>query len=89
MIKCPYCNHPAMSLGRKAGLGPGRVVGCQSCGKPVATHWIAIFAAVPAFLGGFVLLRSESMLLGIAAVVVGVVAMALLQMYLVPLVKGE
>jgi hypothetical protein len=36
-----------MSLWSKSALGPGRTVNCQSCGKKVQTHWIAIFAAIP------------------------------------------
>jgi hypothetical protein len=78
-----------MSLLQKSALGPGRAVGCRSCGRKVATHWIAIFAAIPAFLGGMVLLKSPSVPLGIAAVVGGVVAMAILQIFLVPLVRAD
>jgi ABC-type uncharacterized transport system permease subunit len=52
-------------------------------------HWIAIFAAVPAFLGGYVLMKSASLPLGLAAAVAGVVAMGLLHTFLVPLVRGD
>lgn len=89
MVKCPYCNRPAMSLLRKSGLGPGRIINCQSCGKPVTTHSMAVFAAIPAFLGGFVFLKSASSLLGVAAIVGGVLAMAFIQTFLVPLVRSE
>jgi hypothetical protein len=89
MVKCPWCGRPAMSLMRKSGLGPGRVINCQSCGKPVTTHSMAVFAAIPAFLGGFVFLKSTSVLLGSGAVVGGVLAMALIQTFLVPLVRSE
>jgi endogenous inhibitor of DNA gyrase (YacG/DUF329 family) len=89
MTKCPYCGRAAMSLSRKSSLGPGRAVACQSCGKKVAAHWTAIFAAIPAFLGGLALMKSESLPLGIAAVVAGVVLMALLHTYLVPLVRSD
>lgn len=89
MVKCPYCGRPAMSLMRKSGLGPGRIINCQSCGKPVTTHSMAVFAAIPAFLGGFMFLKSTSVLLGSAAVVGGILAMALIQTFLVPLVRSE
>ena len=89
MVKCPYCSHPAMSLLRKSALGPGRAVNCQSCGKRVATHWIAIFAAIPAFLGGYTLMKSPSLPLGIAAMAGGLVLMAILQTFLVPLVRSD
>lgn len=89
MIKCPYCHNPAMSLARKAGLGPGRIINCQSCGKPVTTHSMAVFAAIPAFLGGFVFLNSTSTLQGIAAIVGGVLTMAFIQTFLVPLVRSD
>ena len=89
MVKCPYCSRPAMSLMRKSGLGPGRKLDCQSCGKPVTTHSMAVFAAIPAFLGGLVALKSASLLLGGAAVVAGVVTMGLIQTFLVPLVRGD
>ena len=89
MIKCPHCGRPAMSLGRKAGLAPGRVIACQSCGRPVTTHSMAVFAAIPAFLGGFAALRSGSLLLGTMFVMGGVLVMALIQTFLVPLVKGN
>lgn len=89
MVKCPHCQQAAMSLMQKSALGPGRVVSCQSCGKKVATHWVAIFAAIPAFLGGYVLLKSGSSLIGLAAVVGGLLTMAVLQTFLIPLVRSE
>lgn len=89
MTKCPYCGRPAMSLMRKSGLGPGRRIDCQSCGKPVTTHSMSVLAAIPAFLGGLVALRSASLLLGGAAIVGGVLAMGLIQTFLVPLVRSE
>ena len=89
MVKCPYCNGAAMSLGRKAALGPGRAVNCQSCGKAVSSHWTAILAAIPAFLGGLVLMKSEFQPLGFLAVAGGLLVMAALQTFVVPLVRGD
>jgi hypothetical protein len=89
MVKCPYCGGRAMSLMRKSGLGPGRVINCQSCGKAVTTHSMAVLAAIPAFLGGVVFIKSTSSLLGIAAIVAGVFAMALIQTFLIPLVRSD
>ena len=89
MVKCPYCGKTAMSRWRKSALGPGRAVACQSCGRKVAVHWIAIFAAIPAFLGGFVLMKSASIPLGLAAAIAGVLAMGLLHTFLVPLVRAD
>jgi len=89
MVKCPYCSRPAMSLMRKSGLGPGRTINCRSCGKSVTTHSMSVFAAIPAFLAGLVALKSGSLLLGGAAVVAGVLAMGLIQTFLVPLVRSE
>jgi hypothetical protein len=77
-----------MSLWRKSALGPGRAVSCQSCGKMVSAHWSAIFAAIPAFLGGYALMKSESLPLGIAAVVGGVLLMGVLHTYLIPLQRS-
>jgi len=78
-----------MSLARKSGLGPGRVINCESCGKRVTTHPMSIFAAVPAFLGGLFALKSGSMLLGAAYVVAGVLTMAFIQTFIVPLVRTD
>ena len=78
-----------MNFWRKSALGPGRAVNCQSCGKMVSAHWTAIFAAIPAFLGGFVLMKSESLPLGIAAVVGGILIMGVLHTFLVPLVRSD
>ena len=89
MIKCPHCGNPAMSLVRKSGLGPGRTINCQSCGMPVTTHSMGVFAAIPAVLGGFAALNSGSLLLGIAAVVGGILTMAFIQTFLVPLAKSD
>ena len=89
MVKCPYCGRPAMSLMRKSGFGPGRIINCQSCGEAVTTHSMGVFAAIPAFLGGLFALRSGSLLFGIAAVLGGVVAMGLIQTFLVPLVRAK
>ena len=89
MVKCPYCGRPAMSLLRKSGLGPGRVINCQSCGKPVTTHLLGVFAAVPAFLGGLAAVKSGAFLLGGAAILGGVLAMALIQTFLIPLVRSD
>jgi hypothetical protein len=89
MVKCPYCGRPAMSLMRKSGLGPGHTINCQACGKPVTTHAMGVFAAIPAFLGGLVALRSASLLAGGAAVVAGILTMAFIQTFLVPLVRSD
>jgi cytochrome b subunit of formate dehydrogenase len=89
MIKCPYCNRTAMSPLRKSALGPGRVVNCQSCGKKISAHWSGVFAALPAFLGGFALMKSESLLLGLAAVAGGLIMMGMIHTYLVPLTKSD
>jgi hypothetical protein len=89
MVKCPYCHNPAMSLMRKSRLGPGRSVNCQSCGKPVATHSMAVFAAIPAFLGGLAFMKSASLLLGMAAIAGGLLTMGLIQTFLVPLVRSD
>ena len=78
-----------MSFSRKSRLGPGRKIDCQSCGKPVTTHSMAVFAAVPAFLGGVVFMKSNASWLGMAAIAGGVLAMALIQTFLVPLVRSE
>ena len=78
-----------MSLGRKSALGPGRVIRCQSCGKAVAAHWTAVLAAIPAFLGGLAFLKSESLLLGCAAVAGGIFLMGVLHTFLVPLVRSD
>jgi hypothetical protein len=89
MVKCPYCGRDAMSLWRKSGLGPARFVNCQSCGKKVAAHWTVILAAIPAFLGGLTLMKSESLFHGIAAAAGGILIMGLLHTFLVPLVRSD
>jgi len=76
-----------MTLGRKAGLAPGRVIACQACGKPVMTHSAAVFTALLPMFGGFYFLRSGSTLEGVLAIVAGVALMAVLQTFAVPLVK--
>lgn len=78
-----------MSLMRKSGLGPGRTINCQSCGKPVTTHSMSVFAAIPAFLGGIVALKSASLLLGGAAIAGGVLTMGFIHTFLVPLVRSD
>ncbi|HMA88208.1 MAG TPA: hypothetical protein VKP89_05625 [Burkholderiales bacterium] len=55
----------------------------------MAAHWTGILAAIPAFLGGYVLMKSENLPLGIVAVIGGVIAMGVLHTFLVPLVRGE
>jgi hypothetical protein len=77
-----------MTLGQKASLGPGRIVRCRSCGGGVAAHPVAILAALPAFMGGFAMLKSESAVLGMAAIVAGLAAMALVHTFAVPLIKS-
>ena len=89
MVKCPYCKREAMSHFRKSALGPGRVVSCQSCGKKISAHWTGVFAALPAFLGGFALMKSESVPLGLAAVAAGILVMGLIHTFLVPLIKSD
>jgi ribosomal protein S27E len=89
MVQCPYCKRTAMTLWRKAALGPGRAVNCQSCGKKVAVHWTAVFAAIPAFLGGYVLMKSGSSLLGFGAVAGGILLMGMLHTFLIPLVRND
>ena len=78
-----------MTLFQKSALGPGRAVACRACGKAVATHWLAIFAAIPAFLGGFALMRADYQPIGFLAVACGLVAMAALQTFAIPLVRSD
>ncbi len=87
--RCPHCGRAAMSLWRKSSLGPSRVVACQACGKKVAVHWVAFLAAIPALLGGFALLKSASVVLGVVAVVAGILLMGVLHTFLVPLARGD
>ncbi len=89
MVKCPYCARPAMSLARKAGLGPGRAIPCQACGKPVTTHSMAVFTAIPAFAGGLVALKAPSLAISAGAILAGLLLMALVQTFVVPLVRYE
>lgn len=89
MVNCPHCKRAAMSPLRKSALGPGRIVRCQSCGKNISAHWTGVFAAIPAFLGGLALMKSDSLLLGLAAVAGGLVMMGLIHTYLVPLVRAR
>ena len=89
MVTCPHCGRAAMTLWQKSALGPGRAVACASCGRRVASHPVAILTAVPAFMGGYALLKAESLPMGTAAVVAGVLAMAMLQTFAVPLVKAD
>jgi len=89
MVECPHCKRPAMSLLQKSALGPGRAVSCRACGKKVMAHWVAVFAAIPAFLGGMYMMKSASLPLGIAAIAAGLACMAALQTFAVPLVRGE
>lgn len=88
MTTCPHCGRAAMTLVQKSALGPGRIVRCRSCGKPVTAHALGMLSAVPAFLGGYHALHSDTVLTGGAAVVAGVVAMALIQIFAVPLVRA-
>jgi len=50
---------------------------------------MSVLAAIPAFLGGLVAVKSGSFLLGSAAIVGGVLAMGLIQTFLVPLVRSN
>jgi hypothetical protein len=78
-----------MTLFQKSALGPGRAVACRACGKAVATHWLAIFAAIPAFLGGYFLMNSDYQPIGFLAVLGGLLAMAALQTFAIPLVRSD
>jgi hypothetical protein len=88
MTRCPHCGHDAMSLAQKASLGPGRIVRCKSCGGGVSAHPMAILAALPAFMGGLAMLKSESALIGMAAIAAGLAAMALVHTFAVPLIRA-
>ena len=89
MVKCPYCSRPAMTLLRKSGLGPGRRIACQACGKAVMTHPLSVLAASPPDLGGLAAVKAGSVLIGAAAMIGGVLTMALIQTFLVPLVRTD
>jgi hypothetical protein len=55
----------------------------------VSAHWIGIFSAIPAFLGGFALMKSAYAPLGFAAVAGGVLVMGALHTFWVPLVRTD
>jgi hypothetical protein len=48
-----------------------------------------VLAAIPAFLGGYTLMTSASLPLGIAAVAGGLLLMGVIHTYLVPLVRSD
>jgi hypothetical protein len=57
--------------------------------KAGATHSLAVLAAIPAFVGGLVAVKTGAFLLGGAAILAGVPAMALILTFLIPLERGE
>jgi len=89
MRTCPYCGQEAMTASQKASTGPMLSVKCKSCGRQVSTHPAGFAALVPFLVGigiGYYLHWSA---LGIAAGIVGAIAMFLIYDYAVPLVRRD
>ena len=88
MRTCPYCGNEALTVSRKAALGPIRSARCKSCGKRISVHPASVLAVIPfvAGIGAAWYLRSAA---GVAAIAVGAVAMFLLHEYFVPLVRRD
>ena len=89
MRTCPYCGQQALTARQKAALGPVRSMPCQSCGKPVSVGPGSTFAVVPLLIGIGVAWYLEASSLGIAALVVGMIAMFAIHEYAVPLVRRD
>ena len=89
MRTCPYCGQQALTARQKAALGPVRSVPCQSCGKPVSVGRGSPIAVVPLLIGIGVAWYLEASPFGIAALVVGLVAMFVIHEYAVPLVRRD
>ena len=89
MRTCPYCRQEALGVLRKSVLGPIRSTRCKSCGKRISVHPRSLWAVMP-FLAGIALaIYLEWSPLGIAALVVGAIAMFLVHEHAVPLVGRE
>jgi len=89
MRTCPYCGQQALTARQKSTLGPVRSVPCQSCGKRVSVSRWSILAVVPFLIGIGAAWYLEASPLGIAALVVGVIAMFAVHEYAVPLVRRD
>ena len=89
MRTCPYCGQQALTARQKSTLGPVRSVSCQSCGKRVSVSPVGVLAVVPFLIGIGVAWYFEASPLGIAALVLGAVAMFAVHEYAVPLVRRD
>jgi hypothetical protein len=89
MRTCPYCGQQALTARQKATLGPVRSVPCQSCGKRVSVSPLSVLAGVPFLLGIGAVWYFRASPLGIAALIVGAVAMFVIHEYAVPLVRRD
>ena len=88
MYQCPHCGKPAVTLLRKAFLGPGAPVPCQFCEKTVKVtfpDWLK--AALPGAVVMIAALFFESDLLIYGLSLIGLALMIGLHLMWVPLNK--
>jgi hypothetical protein len=88
MTTCPYCHKQAMSQLRKSFLGPALSAQCKSCCKRVSVPPAAMLAVTP-FLFSIILARflaPHGWQFSALSLFVGILAMAAIHAFLVPLV---
>jgi len=89
MRTCPYCGQQALTGWLKTTLGPLNSLPCQSCGKRVSVSPLSVLAVVPLLLGIGAVWYFRASPLGIAALIVGALAMFAIHEYAVPLVRRD
>jgi hypothetical protein len=90
MFNCPHCGKLAITVLKKAILGPGVPVTCQSCGKNLKITYPAwLKAALPgtAVMVAAWFIESKALMYGVS--LVGLALMIGLHLIWVPLVKEQ
>lgn len=88
MYQCPHCGKPAITTLRKAFLGPGALVPCQSCHKSIKisfTDWLKAALPGAAVMIAALFFESDAMVYGLSLAGLGL--MIGLHLLWVPLVK--
>lgn len=99
MYACPWCQRKTFSFWQKQSLGPSRSIKCTACTRRVSVPWVrAQFAAAPLMLLAFAGLLvgkvaygvlPEILMGGCLGLMVGMIVMAPLYHFFVPLVKPQ
>jgi hypothetical protein len=85
-VECPSCHQKTISQSRKMFLGPSMSTTCSNCGARISVPWPSVLATIPLLIAILATQYISSVAISAAVLVIGALALCLIQYKFVPLI---